>query len=574
MRSNQLVDMPEVFAAFKAIKVDGCKIIYFNELVAEAETPEEIKEGYSYLVSSGETIPPRASSIKTFFAERYGGDGILTNGGGGRCGFDGKWQLKGLGPNLLVGHDTNAAHGDGNLALIAALYETIWSEIINIALPFGSVRTLAVMDTGLSYECWRGQVKRGLLVREPAVRPAHFIRSVYFKQDRNLPMGEDALRVQAVIKKIVEFLPRESQEELGCSSFDELKHGFIELSTRYAEQFSAARAKYLAHSNVSASNVSLDGAWLDLSGARIFTDNAIRDKLDVDKYEAEYAPVLQALRDICYYMFKYNVVSGEDAKRLLVLVESNFFTAYERSLHLYRVAQTGLPFQLLLVVQAASEFVDFAEVLDEVLKLDDFSISQVHSSSQWRGYERWSARLYMCLIKVQVGQASCDDLSWLGCDPKLIEHLCSTYSYLFDLIAMQAKNNGINYRGFLFAVKINAVRLNRISSLFLELGARLGEVEKETAENMADLCHELAGEAIAAAKINLANERTLLIPFWFGSQICIWFDPKSSRFKALNSCDPQALLEQAWEVDNRCSDFVQALSFYDGIGVDFNEGTI
>ena len=181
-KRTQLSNLQECFVNFETKKLEGCSVVYLNETLADGKSSKTILDAYSYVVMS-DSIPSRGqSSVKTFMAERYGGDGILSNGGGGRCGFDGVWQLKGLGPNQLVGKDVDAGHGDGNLSLDTAIYESIWSEIISATLPFGAIRTVAVLDTGRSYEERGFATPRGLLVRQPVVRPAHFIRATYFEE--------------------------------------------------------------------------------------------------------------------------------------------------------------------------------------------------------------------------------------------------------------------------------------------------------------------------------------------------------------------------------------------------------
>lgn len=204
-KSMQLSDLQECLINFETEKLEGCSVVYLNDTLADGNSSETILDAYSYVVRSDST--PSQPSIKTFMAERYGGDGILSNGGGGRCGFDGLWQLKGLGPNQLVGKDVDADHGDGNLSLDSAIYESIWSEIINAALPFGAIRTVAVLDTGRSFEERGISTPRGLLVRQSVVRPAHFIRAIYFKEQQFDRLSEDALRVKSAIVKLIDFLP-------------------------------------------------------------------------------------------------------------------------------------------------------------------------------------------------------------------------------------------------------------------------------------------------------------------------------------------------------------------------------
>ncbi|WP_155290731.1 hypothetical protein [Pseudomonas chlororaphis] len=186
MTNKNLADLQEVFVPFETVRPEGGIVIYYNQNLKCSLSQAQVLPRYSYVTASKSCKENSQADKKTFFAERYGGDGILTNGGGGRCGFDGDFQLKGIGPNQLVGvrqPDTYGnSHGNGFLSLNIAIYESIWAEIINIALPYGAVRTVAIIDLETDFEEPDQTHPRGLLVRIPAVRPAHFIRAIYFKE--------------------------------------------------------------------------------------------------------------------------------------------------------------------------------------------------------------------------------------------------------------------------------------------------------------------------------------------------------------------------------------------------------
>ena len=116
--------------------------------------------------------------MKSLFAERYGGGAISRNGGGARCGFDGRWQVKGIGANALVGQ--GAKHVDGELTMTGAVLEALWGNVMAKLLPYGAVPNKAILLTdspiaALSPASARSPHNRkALLVREPVVRPAHF----------------------------------------------------------------------------------------------------------------------------------------------------------------------------------------------------------------------------------------------------------------------------------------------------------------------------------------------------------------------------------------------------------------
>lgn len=288
MGRKSLSDLNGIFVSFEAHQTDGMSIAFFNAGLRCELNRQDVLQNYAYLVSGVDTCPKESGRVKTFYAERYGGGGIVRNGGGGRCGFDGRYHLKGIGPNQLVGKDADAGHGNGCLCLGTAVYESVWSEIINLALPYGAIRTVAVLDTGLQFEQFGQQLARGLLVREPVVRPAHFIRAVYFKEPSHGGLGKDAQRVRLAVQQLGEFLP-EAVGARGDESPDvRFADGMVELARRYACQFAVARAKRITHLNVSASNLSIDGAWLDLSGTRIVSGLIAGDRHEINGVLQEY----------------------------------------------------------------------------------------------------------------------------------------------------------------------------------------------------------------------------------------------------------------------------------------------
>lgn len=146
----------------------------------DVRNPDELQNACSYIIDPGST-----ASAKVFHAERYGGSGIQRNGGGARCGFDGNYQVKGIGSNPLVGEGTDERHSNGALGAVHAIYEALWGEVLAQILPYSAVRVRAILLTDLytekAFERSGRKSRRALLVREPVVRPAHFERAPYFK---------------------------------------------------------------------------------------------------------------------------------------------------------------------------------------------------------------------------------------------------------------------------------------------------------------------------------------------------------------------------------------------------------
>ncbi|AMK32159.1 hypothetical protein N5E96_22995 [Pseudomonas mosselii] len=559
----QLNELHEVFVPFETEYIEGCEVIYLNEALCERQNSTDLLASYSYIIRT-DTVPRRANATrKTFMAERYGGDGILSNGGGARCGFDGVWQLKGLGANPLVGHDVDAGHGDGNLSLTTALYESVWAEIIASVLPFGATRTVAILDTGLTYETWRGTLKRGLLVRQPVVRPAHFIRSIYFRQQRLNCLGEDALRVKQVIQRLVDFLPGvQASTALMPSLEQRLENGLVELAGRYAEQFAAARAKHIIHYNVSASNVSLTGGWLDLSGICLFTHFINGDRSSIDRFNSEYLPALQSLQSLCYYLGKYAVVDNEVSLHLWQKTLEHFNQRYSHYLNLYQVAQAGFPLWLLRRLENAPEFNAFATALQRFLALDDFTVTAIADTTGWDGYQRWTGRLFHALLS---RNGKDGDLAWLGSDATLTDPLCSSYDLLFTRIAQAAGEYNIDRHNLQLTLLINATRLNRSHRVLHELQSLIEAIDTEPVGDRRAALHALQDHALLAGRFNLGHEQPDALPFWSSATLAIYFNPQTGRF-TLSERDTTPLTLEALSAKAEGHEEIrQALNFYPGL---------
>lgn len=102
---NSLSTLTECLVPFIAKKV-ATRLLWSNGL--DNYQLEELKQAASYLIDENQrhsvfdTRVPLLTNEKIFYAERYGGGAIARNGGGARCGFDGRWQVKGIGANALM----------------------------------------------------------------------------------------------------------------------------------------------------------------------------------------------------------------------------------------------------------------------------------------------------------------------------------------------------------------------------------------------------------------------------------------------------------------------------------------
>lgn len=104
-KMNSLSALTECLVPFIAKKVTT-QLLWHNDI--DNTQLKELKQATSYLIQENQqhsvfdSLTPLSNNEKIFYAERYGGYAISLNGGGARCGFDGRWQVKGIGANARV----------------------------------------------------------------------------------------------------------------------------------------------------------------------------------------------------------------------------------------------------------------------------------------------------------------------------------------------------------------------------------------------------------------------------------------------------------------------------------------
>jgi hypothetical protein len=524
-RKKTLSDLKDVFVDFKARKTEGMSVAFFNAGLRSEFSREDMLMSYAYLVDGSCNDQAREAELKAFQAERYGGGGIVRNGGGGRCGFDGRYHLKGIGPNRLVGQDSDAAHGNGCLCLATAIYESVWAEIIHLALPYGAIRTLAVLDTGLLFEQFGQQITRGLLVREPVVRPAHFIRAVYFKETTNGDLSEDAQRVRSAVRQLGGFLPRATLPTSGENPDALFADGMVELARRYACQFATARAKRITHLNVSASNLSIDGAWLDLSGTRIVTGVLADDRHEINGVLHEYRGALDSISDMCYYASKYAVINHAFAVALSMRAKSVFHAEYERQLFLSTALQVGFPLSVLRPVVEDTAYLDFCRCLQEVLGHDDYSVSSVTTVEGWEGSQHAAGALYLALLCSTSAEGHVPELAWLKRHEPLADRLLSAYGRLFAVVCESAAEVGICRSRLRGAMAVNLTRLNRYHNSLFDLQANITQhMELSRSDHEAPVFDGLVAAALSEAKLAFLNDDGARIRIWVSARCGIEYD--------------------------------------------------
>ncbi|WED22389.1 protein adenylyltransferase SelO family protein [Vibrio sp. JC009] len=268
--------LPEIsFSSFETSRLKNTELVWVNEELLEkygiqgssVDIERYLLGEYSY-VSSGYVNPSRliTSDCKTFWADRYGSRHEVCNGGSARCGFDGYFQVKGVGLTPLLSQNMSKSHSNGKLFLDEAILETVWGEVCHRHLPFGAVRTLAIIKTNVQeeflYSDERPKKPCALAVREFSVRPAHFERATFFwPSSEHISLRyDDAKRVRESIKFLPIALGLVNTELSGKQDLYDCLNTII---LRISKQIAYSRVKGIPHGSLTSSNIGIDGRFLD-----------------------------------------------------------------------------------------------------------------------------------------------------------------------------------------------------------------------------------------------------------------------------------------------------------------------
>lgn len=238
----------------------GTSIYWLNESLPDSLIPEEFLRTYS--VTTAMPKDSEASiSARQGMAECYGGVGVGLNGGSARSVLINGNIVKGCGLTPLAGKGVPFLHATGSLSLKEALYEVCASTISSHILPHSSVNILSIIDCN-SNDAFKaspdGSVARvpsALLIREYASRPANMLRSGFIlEREIDFPHFDIARSAKSCASFI--------------NSFPTTQRCLIYISqflAACAAQFFWATSLGFVHGSFSASNVCLDGRWLDLA---------------------------------------------------------------------------------------------------------------------------------------------------------------------------------------------------------------------------------------------------------------------------------------------------------------------
>lgn len=270
---NQLPDTS--FVSFETSRLKNAELVWVNEeLLKKYGFNGAIEDIERYILSNYSYVAKNYTSKngtiehcrKIFFADRYGSRHEVCNGGSARCGFDGNFQVKGIGITPLLAQNMSKSHSNGKLFLEEAISEAVWGEICHKHLPYGAIRTLAIIKTNVheefSYLDEKPLKPCALAIREFAIRPAHFERATFFwPQSKYISIrDDDAIRVSESIDYLPRILEISNTEIMTEKEFFDC----LEIITfRIARQVAYSRVKGIPHGSLTSSNISVDGRFLD-----------------------------------------------------------------------------------------------------------------------------------------------------------------------------------------------------------------------------------------------------------------------------------------------------------------------
>ena len=296
--------------------------IDIDDPAQSAEFEQWLLDEFAYVVEVAEhaehVLP---GTGKTFYADRYGGHLISHNGGSGRVGISGTFQVKGIGKTPLVGEQTEFSHAHGAVFVGEAIKEAIFAELFFHEAPHSALPVVAIIDTGI-HEHWANDSgmlqRRALVVRPSFLRPAHCQRALMFRPDRHAHLA-DAARVAECVRAL-------GIGEGGRAPLLSLENYVVKL----AEQVAFAFVQRLTIGANSSSNFSVDGAFVDFGAACSLPSwTAVNVVCASPRFGREIPAVAQEISSLAFYFRKYGgaTYAALDEADLL----GRFYTAYAGS---------------------------------------------------------------------------------------------------------------------------------------------------------------------------------------------------------------------------------------------------
>ena len=436
-------------------------------------------ERFAYLVPSEMDGPASfTQGSKVFLAERYGGRGTAFHGGGARCGRDGGYQIKGIGRNPLLGTgfapgESGFWHSHGGVTLADAIAEAAWGETLHHALPFGATRVHCVIATNT--QCWqptsegrKSTVPRGLVVREAVLRPAHFERAVYFNPAGDFPYCHDTERVRAAIRVLPQVLSlsQGSLDPIPRSREVALMTGLTELARRFAAQCATAKALRLMHGTLNASNIALDGRWLDYGTVSALPNHANTRNFGLPPHILpfwdEHENLVAVLNNLCFYISKYFPFEKADSMPQAPELVQLFRAHYELELSRSFVRLAGFPASLLESSTVQSEITQLGTLLVRVAR-DGVERAFVPAVADLTRYGENRLGLALLILARWHHHCACESrLATIVSNARLRESLLVAYRKIAESVYHYAALSGIRSDAFRQLCQLQAAKSAKV----------------------------------------------------------------------------------------------------------------
>jgi hypothetical protein len=263
-----------------------------------------------------------------FEADRYGATGGTSQGGSGRVGMRGPFNVKGIGRTPLVSAVVDWQHSHGCLWLEEAIREAIFGEIVDAEFPHRAVPVIAIIATGIEQVLEDGEEigERALLVRPNFLRLATLQRSVFFGSAgfAGSDQYRDAQRTREIWERLWQPEFRQVREKVACPSLEET-------FARIGEQYGFGHAVRLWPGPLFASNVSLDGRLVDFGSMRALPSwHRAQSKFASHSFGGERTIVAKLARSIATIGAKHGCPL--DAERLVAAFETGREQGFEGAL--------------------------------------------------------------------------------------------------------------------------------------------------------------------------------------------------------------------------------------------------
>lgn len=373
---------PDSFAEFTAVRTSG-KVIWCNfELARQLgfevppanqltpEFQEQLLAALSFRAAKpGEDL--RSQETITMYADKYGGDGLGPALGAGRAGFlaYGNLYVKGVGFTPLFRHDDvdDFAHSHGAVHLDDCMSEAVFGEVNENLFAQGSTRVLAIIDEGKYVNPPSGRrIPVALVVRTGAqLRPAHLLTRLRSKRS----LLDKFVRLTRASGQLVT-----RHDSASGNEFPDLTATMLRIIDDHARTAAEAFRWRMIHGALSASNMEISGAMLDLPTQSTQPRTAPVWCLDYTNsiFGAEHTERAVHLIPIHRKLMRNIPLSEWPQLNLgLLNIRSEMAKAYSKHLQAKLLSAAGLKTDLSIRIQAEREELvsSFADIILEMASL-------------------------------------------------------------------------------------------------------------------------------------------------------------------------------------------------------------